>query len=378
MNQKTLTLLGIAAAVSIVIAVAVGAWKPTPDFDNSGIRDLVQDLNPSAVHAIEIEADGESARLVRQGSGFVVASKLNYPASIEQIDRVIGECMKIRTDARVTDDPADHEALKVREVDEGVQHVRFLDADGKLIVGLLVHDEPASDLGRGFFVRLEGEDAVYHTTDYVSFQAGSLDYVDKDILDLPREDIARVLAQNSGGEYTILSPEKGKVELQDIPAGKQVKGNGHESVFGAATRLSFTDFQPAADVKDLTFDSVYEVETRSQAEYRFEIATQTEPAATEGGEPTSKYFVRVSAKYVGPRQVKMEKDADDAEKKRLEGLMLAQDAVDAFNLQHQSWVYELPGYKAKVMVKPLEELLEDEKPPEDAAAPEGDEPPSDK
>lgn len=365
MNESTFTKLGVAAAIMVIAAALVGAYDPQPDFDNSGTRDLIQDINPSNIDTVEVMSDGETAKLVRQGSSFVVASKLNYPASVKEINSVIEKCMKIRTDARITDDASDHEELEVREDDPDVQRVRFLDRDGKLIVGVIVAEEPKNDQGSGYFVRLEGEDAVYHTTEYISFRGKSLQYVDKSIVDLARDDTARVHAQNASGEYTILSPEKGTVELQNVPEGKKVKGSSHESVFGVAQRLEFADFLSATEAKDLNFDAVLEVETRSKAVYRFETAMKVEPSESPDVEGAKTYYVRASAKYVGPEQVQMSPDADEEEKKRLEGLMLARDAVDAFNQKHQSWIYELPSYKATAMRKPLEELLEDEAPPQD-------------
>ena len=73
-------------------------------------------------------------------------------------------------------------------------------------------------------MRLEGDDHVYRTSEWLSFRTAPLDYVQKQIVELPRDDLAEVTVQTSTGEYVIQSPKKGEIELQGVPDGKQVKG----------------------------------------------------------------------------------------------------------------------------------------------------------
>ncbi len=374
MNEKTFNLLGIVAAVMVVLSVVVGSWKPNPDFDNSAARYLVQDLSPNDIGAIEVKNGEDSARLVRSGKNFLVASKHNYPASNKEINSLISKCLKIRTSALVTEDADDHAGLHVVDGGEETQVLKFFDREDKPMLSLYVAPSPKSDEmgGGGFSVRLDGDDKVFHTDEWISFRGKGLDYVDKSLVEIPRDDTARVDVNTPAGVYTILSPEKGKIELQDVPEGQKVKGTSHESVFGAVSYLTLTDFLSEAEVKGLKFDSSYTVETRAKAVYTFEIAQKKEAKEAEGDaepEEETKYFVRCRARYVGGDVMKPKDDDPQEELDRKEALLLAQDACALFNQQHQSWVYEISSWKAEQMVKPKAELLEeDDGKPEEVAA----------
>ena len=366
MSDKTFKTLGIVAAISVVLAIVVGSIKPTVAFDTSGIRDLLPDIEVAGIHAIEIQNGADSTRLERAGPAFTVASKHNYPASNRQINSVIEKCVKIRTTALLTSDAADHESLGISDAEmgnDGVQVVKLFDADGKMVTGLIAAKVGnPEDPSAGYHVRLLEDDKVYDTAEYVQFQAKASDYVEKSLLSIQRDDVAKASVE-AGDSYSILNDEGNQAVLQDVPEGKKAKPSDANQVLGAAVGLAMTDFLSEVEAKDLVFESTYTVETKGKARYAFEIAKKIEKKG-EGEEmdESTRYFVRAKAKYFGPPRESFTVKPDDSQEQldEKDAMLQASDGCREFNQRHQSWVYEVGSWKAEQMCKPLADLVEED------------------
>lgn len=355
-TDKTLKTLGGVAAVLVVLSAWVGSQKPTVEFEFQSGQLLASELDPARIDAIEVQHGEDTVKMRRAGSTFLIESLSNYPASNREVNNLIRSTLGIRCAAEVTDDPEAHAGLRVDLGGEESTTVRFLDQDGKELLGVIVADSKDGQQ----YARLASSDTVYRTEEFVSLRTKGMDFVNKQLLEVQRDEISRVeVAPSEGRIYTIESAEAGKVELQSVPEGMQVKDREPDSVFGAATWLSFTDFESEADAGELDFSNRYTLTTRGGAKYAFELAKQDD-----------KWWVRARASYVGPKSITvpdLPPDATEEQKQANEELLKqnekyaeADKAVKAFNDSHQSWVYEISSWKAESMTKPFDQLVEED------------------
>ncbi|MCC6781955.1 MAG: peptidylprolyl isomerase [Planctomycetes bacterium] len=342
-SESTLRNLAVTAGVLVIASVWVGVRERTTPFRFNKGQLLLPDLDPERIAGIEVKHEQDTVVLKRAGGQFLVESAKNYPANNREVNDLTKRVLGIRLADEVTSDKDAYEGLGVSEAKATT--IRFLDNEGKDIVVVLTGK---SEKGQDH-VRLASSDTVYRVEEGLYLRTKALDYVDKQLLQLERNDIAKVDVAPAGGKvYSIESPEAGKVQLAGIPAGKKAKGTEPDGVFGAATYLSFDEFQSEAEAKDLDFANLYTVRTRLEAEYRFELAKKDD-----------KWFVRARAAYHGPRELSVEGKSKE-ELERNEKLANAAKAVEAFNAKHQSWVYQLGSWKADSMTKAFDDLVQDD------------------
>lgn len=347
MNEKTFNVLGITAAVMVVASVFVGLEKPTVSFGFTKGTYLIRNLDPSSVDRISIKTKTEEIKLARHGTEFVVTSKLSYPASNKEINSLVRDLTKIQLAAEVADSADAHAGLGVALDSEDAKVVRFFDKQDKEIIGVVV-GKAAEGTG-GYNVRLVDDDKVYRSEGYVYVRDKSLDYVEKEIVNNERNNIAKVEVKPGQGEaYTVSSPKEGEVTLEGIPDGKRAKGTTYESVFTATSYLSFEDFAPTSEKQDLEFKDTHVVSRRDGAKFTFDIAKKDD-----------KWWLRGQAEYTGPARITVGEKDDEAKLKENEAFLKAQDAVKEFNGRHTSWVYQVGSWKAENMVKPFADLIEE-------------------
>lgn len=347
MNPKTFNQLGIGAGVMVVLSVIIGLEKPTVNFSFAKGQYLVRSLDPAQVKSITIKSKTEEVKLDKNGDNFVVTSKLSYPAARKEVNTLMRDLSKVQLAAELTTDKGAHKALGVSEDAEDAKVVKFLDAQGKEIVGVIV-GKAAEGTG-GYNVRLTNSDQVYRSEAYINIRDKSLDYMEKEIVNNERNQVEKVEVKPGGGQaYVIASPKEGEVKLEGIPDGKRAKATNYESVFTTTSYFSFEELASASTKQDLEFKDSHIVTRRDGAQFKFDVAKKDD-----------KWWVRGTAAYVGPAKIAISKDDKDDVLKQKEANLKAQDAVEAFNRQHQSWVYQVGSWKAENMAKPFADLIED-------------------
>src|SRR5690606_12231232 len=298
-NQKTFNALGVTAFVMVVLSVFVAFERPTVNFAFAKGSYLIKNLDPKEVATITIKSKNEEVKLDRMSDRFVVSSKMSYPAANKEVNSLIRDLTKIQLAAEVADRAEAHAGLGVALDSEEAKVVRFLDREGKELVGVVVGK---SADGGGYNVRLTNQDQVYRTESYVYLRGRSLDYDDKELVNNERNQIEKVEVKPAAGEaYVITSPKEGEVKLEGIPDGKRAKGSTYESVFSATSWFSFEDFAPAQEKQDLDFKDVHVVTRRDGARYTFEIAKKDD-----------KHWVRARAEYIGPERQKIAREVQQA------------------------------------------------------------------
>ncbi len=378
MSDKNLMKIGIVAAIMAVLAIVVSI--PRTEKVSEIVKDtpLIQGMNTTDIAAIEVEGSGKKARLEKNGDNFVVANKDNYPALIENVNKLIVDCLDIKVEDMVTDNPDNHTELEVLE--SNAKHiVKFFDKDNKLITGIVVGKR--DDNGAGVYVRKLSEKPeeaarVYLAPKTAWLQANPISYVQKKLLECEKKDVSSVTVTTPEGSYSVVAKLKGEnvdLSLPNIPEGKQAKGLEYESVFGAATNIEFSDIKKVSDIDaSVKFDYSYVILCADQTELTLKIAK-----SSEAGQ--DKYYVKCFSEYKNKEFMDKQKSGsisfDASSKESMEELdnqIQVYQSTQEFNARHKDWVYVLESWKAGSMVKSFSELIEDipqveDKEPEDSS-----------
>jgi hypothetical protein len=345
MSNKKLAILGVVAVVMLIWAVVQSQVSNKPKTVSQGPSYLIQGLDPALIDSIVLGTGENAVTLKRQNADFVVVNKDNYPAKAKQINDLISKCLEIETSQFVTDNPANFEDLGVTE-EKARTVVKFLKQDSSLLTGVIIGK--TKEVGEGTYVRLASDNKVYETPSAPWFGSGAMSFIEQQIVSVKRDDINSVTVSSPDGNYVLKTdPGSGGIVMQDIPAGKKLKGTDAQSVFTALTSLSFSDVKK--NPGDLSFDKHYVCRLKDSTEYTINIAAKD-----------NKTYITCSAKFTDERPATIRKDESDEELRAKEAKLLADDNAKEFTAKHQGWIYEIASYKAGSLTKQKSDLLEDE------------------
>ncbi|MBN2181763.1 MAG: DUF4340 domain-containing protein [Sedimentisphaerales bacterium] len=346
MSNKKLLILGIVAVFMMMWAVIQPLISSRYETGSDGLSYLIQGLDPADIDSIVLGTGDNAVTLKRQRNGFVVVNKDNYPAKTSQINDLISKCLEIQRSQFVTDKAANHEDLEVTE-DKAGTVIKFMKADpnSPLLTGIIIGK--TKELGQGSYVRLASDDRVYVTPNVPWFGSGAMNFIESQIVSIKREEIESVTVSYPGGKYVLKPKENSKdIILENIPTGKKINNNEVQSVFTALSSLSFSDVK--RNTGDLSFDRQYVCRLKDSTEYTLNIAAQD-----------GKTYINCIAVFTEGRPTTIKKDESEEELKIKEAKMLVDDKAKKFAAMHQAWIYEIADYKAKLLTKELEDLVED-------------------
>ena len=349
-NQK-LAILALVAAVLVGVAVMLNSTTNGPNEKTTGSAYLIQGLDPSQVTKITVEKGDEPITLTRQDNGFVIAEKSNYSANNKQINTLLTDCMDIQTTELVSQSQDNYSDLGVTE-EKAKDVVKFFQADGALITGVIIGN--SKEGGNGTYVRRIDSDKVYLTSKAPYIRKRALDYMEQNLIALNKENIESVQVTLPDVEYQISDDPNNGLQLSPLPEGRTFKSSDTRSVLSALTGLRFNDVQPKSTANmDFTQPQYqYQCRLKDSTVYTLKIIKEDD-----------KYYVNCSSEYTDKSGVKVDRTKQDSEEelKAKEAKLLAQEKALKFSKRHSPWVYEIPEYKAKYLVKPLEDLLEQPK-----------------
>jgi hypothetical protein len=351
MSDKKLTLLGIVAVFMVIWAVVQSRVSNRPKVGTDRPAYLIQGLDPADIDSIVLGTGEDEVTLKRQGRGFVVVNKNNYPAKASEINNLITKSLEIQTSQFVTDNAANHEDLGLTE-EKAKSLVKFFKPDSSLLTGVVAGK--AKELGQGTYVRLASSDKVYVAPSMPWLGGTAMSYVEQELISVKREDIVSVTVSTAGGEYTLKSTDDDKgVILENIPAGKKYKSNDGDSVFTSLTSLRCDDVTKSSG--DLTFDKQFICRLKDSTVYTLKIAQKDD-----------KTYTTCQAEFTDKTPVMVGTKAEPEEElKKKEAKLLAQENAIKFTQKHQGWVYEIAEWKAKNLIKELSDLIEDEEKPKE-------------
>ncbi|MHC4122501.1 MAG: DUF4340 domain-containing protein [Planctomycetota bacterium] len=351
MSDKKLTILGIVAVLMVILAVVqsnITRKRALPETLEAVY--IIQGLDPEDIGSIVISAGEDTVTLNRKGKRFVIAEKNDYPAKINEVNRLISSCMDIKREVKpYTTNTANHKDLEVAE-ENAKNIIKFLKPDFEMLVGLVIGKD--REQGQGAFVRLISDDEVYVTPKVPWINAGSSNYIEQKIVELKREDIEEVTVVSPKASYTLKADKEGNIVLENLPEGKKLKD--YDQVFNALSSLSFDDVVRRSKLrKELTFDNKFICRLKDSTIYTIEIAKKD-----------NKNYIICDAKFTDETPITKEKSVESEEELiKKEAKLLARDAAQHFSMIHRNWIYEIPEHKIKTLTTKLEDLLQDKEEP---------------
>jgi hypothetical protein len=356
MDNRKLGILAAVAAVMVLWAVLQARLSGGRRAVPSGPTYLIQGLDPAAVDSITIGKGKNPIKIQRQEGHFVVTNKADYPADAKQINDLLTKALDIKTSELVTSDPKNLEDLQATE-DKARSVVKFFKSDGALLTGVVVGQSRES--GQGTYVRLVSSDDVYLTDEAPWFRDRAIDFVNQEIVAAKREDVNAVTVTTPEGTYTLRSEKGDTVGLVNMPADKKLKDSDAKSVLTALTSLRFEDVNTPQQVTGLTFDHEYLCRLNDSTEYRLKLAKKGD-----------KTYLLCEADYLDktPVTIKPNQQDSQAELKKKEAKLLAQEHAQKFTLRHKGWIYEIADWKAKYLTMNQSALLEDKEKPAEKKA----------
>jgi hypothetical protein len=349
MSNKKLTILGIIAAVMIILVVIQARIANRPAATAVQRTYLIQGLSPDKIARIEVKSGDNSVKLQRTGATFAVTDKDNYPAKSSRINELLSGLMDIKSNELITTSSANHADLEVAE-DNAQYVVKLFDQEDQLVTGAVIGKRTESG---DTYVRLVNSDDVYLASNVSWRPSSPIDYVDPLLLQLNKDDIASVIVTDANGVSYTLNSESGSSEVALaglVPEGKELN-NQRNSVFSALTNLRFDDVMKGSSAgNDLIFNRTYLCKLYDSTTYIIKIAKSDD-----------KTWARCSANFADTEEVTIDisKKESDEELKRKEAILLAREAVDRFNRKCKGWVYSIQSWKADNLTKPLDELFDD-------------------
>jgi hypothetical protein len=349
MSNRKLVVLGIIAIVMVLWAGAQLRLSTERASAPTGPSYLIQGLDTAEIFSIVLGTGDDQVILTRQGNRFVVESKDDYPAKINEINGVLAACLDIKTIELVTGNATNHADLRVTE--ERARHVvKLFGKDAEPITGVLI--SPPDAVKKDAYVRRISSNDVYLTLES-QWPSGfsNMDFIDKVLTTVDREKITSVTVTSPDGSYTLKKQaDSSVINLENMPTGKKLKGSDYEQVFYLPTSLQFSDVRKEiSGDSELNFDRTYICRLEDSTVYTFAVAKQED-----------KTYVKCDAIYTDQTLVTKERAVEsEDELKKKEAKLLARDSARKFSTRHSGWIYQIPQYKADNMTKKLDDLLED-------------------
>jgi len=209
------------------------------------------------VTTIEVVAEGRKATVRRTERGWVVEELDGFPvdpAKVQSLARslVTARLLEPKTDrperwARLELDAGQNEKSRARSV-------VLADAQGREIASVVVGKTRYGAFGPGrgaVYVRRGDEPRAWLADRRIEVPAEPLDWVDRQILDIPREAIASVtLRPGTAEEVVIAKPSRDAQELvlDQVPTGRAADKDKLDRLAGTLSGLSLQDVRAAGEV----------------------------------------------------------------------------------------------------------------------------------
>jgi Domain of unknown function (DUF4340) len=341
-NRNLATLAGV-AVISLVLAFLALHRRQammSPQYTRQLVfPGLAHAINAGEITHIKITSKKSGSFEVAfvPTKGWVLPDRMNYPASFEEVKKTLVALATMETIEPKTDNPELFHYVDLDAPPAGNGVAITLTGDkGHVMAALIagkseaVGDEANIDL----FVRKANENQSWLVKSPVEIKSSQSDWMDKKVLDVDRDRVARVEVQPATGpSYTVsrTKPTEASFTVSPLPKGRELAypgaGDGEASVMDDFT---FDDSRPASD---FDFNNAARVTTRT-----FDGLIVTVDVIKQGDD----YWTRVFA------------DSQPGDQKA------AREAL-AINTHAAGWAFKLPAYKGDSFAQPLESLLKPKK-----------------
>lgn len=297
-------------------------------------RHLLAALNPDDVASIHLAKDGEEVTLERGEDGFTVTDVHGYPAANEAVNRVLRTLVDLELEKEVGTGDDLYRELGLTADSPEMTEVVLSDAAGAEMVRLRIGD--AFEGGNGSYLRrLDGDGGpAYLSTRRVSFNTAPDSYLDKEIVNVPAEEIERI----DGPDYQIARSEDG-LHLDLTPPGRAEDPAKIRRVASLIGPLRFDEVFLADDdaVRGLDLEPTLDLRLADGSGYRLAFAERDRAG-----------YIQVTGYHTVDR-VTIDRDEAETELEEKAKILGRADEIAGFNRFHGSWVYRVGSSTADVL-----------------------------
>lgn len=255
--MRNLLLLGAATVgFSVAAAISVSQQREAtsvqfePELFFPDLSDTVNQTE-SLVYTLGVGMQGtESITLERDDAGgWVVKERNGYPARNDRVRKTILGLTELEAFEPRTANPEWHRNLGLlapEDLGRGIR-VQLLDGGGEELASLIAGEvvDASSDIqGRGFlYVRRDGDDQTWLARGSISLDKDITGWLDRNVLELPEDNIRRVTLWDGTETPAILSrldPAHPNFIVENVPDGKVGRG----APLINASAKAFADFAP--------------------------------------------------------------------------------------------------------------------------------------
>jgi hypothetical protein len=342
MKSSSKVLLALAA----VLVLAAVLLRPQSDSDTATTDLLMPELQAQLeqVTKVELVTAGNNAKitLVKADGFWGLEQRAGYRIEFDRLRSILRALAQLKTAEAMTSNPQYFDRLHlvdVADANSNAKAIRIYGEDGNKVAGLLLGDSLYRGDTEYTYIRVEGDNQSWLVAGGLDLWLTPTQWLDKDLLDIEREQINAVEVSHADGETLTVkreTDENGQASkdllVQNVPSGKELLypsvGNGPAE---ALQNLRLDDVQAASSF-GWQPDNI--VTTRLTRKDGITIVTQAERRETE-------YFLAISVEYAG------EDDELKAEAEKLSN-------------QFKGWVYSIQPYKYQALAKRVQQMLKDE------------------
>jgi hypothetical protein len=188
------------------------------------------------------DSDDNSVRLLNKSGTWVLPDAGDYPADAQKINTFLEKLAAVSTSSSVARSPDSHLRLRVSE--QGFERKVDLALEGGGHTVLYLGSSP--NFG-AVHVRLQGDAAVFLTTEVAAFDAGATPgaWIDPVYLRIPEEEVRAVSIDNTSGEWTLVKVDEGSWSLTDLSSDEMVDQSAVTSLLNRVTVVRMTE--PVSD-----------------------------------------------------------------------------------------------------------------------------------
>lgn len=347
----------LAVIVLAVAATAIAAYLITerlrggdvPGFSAIDGRPLLAEAAERRDTIGTLALEGAASRMTFRrddGGTWRLAERDGYPVRGGMVEDLVEHVAGMTATYVSRDTPPPYEALGLPDpfrADGPVFSVRLADGDGETLGALTIGEGLAVPGGAQLikvFVKRADDSRVWLVEDAAAAAAvpplDPLAWMDRQIMDVPRERIREVEIASPDGEPLVLrQDENGDVQVVGAPEGASVDPEAVAPTLAAPTFLEFEDVKAAAAVAETASPWRFSARVDGGIAYRARLY-----------EDDDEVWAVFAAEAVP------ETDTDSGTATATSG---AAQQAEAFNRRHGDWAYRLPSHVAGfLMVRPAD------------------------
>jgi hypothetical protein len=333
----------VVTIVTVVLAVVVGIGHETASFDLLKREPVFEALreNPDAAAKVEVKSRFGEFTLQRVSGGWVSPDRADYPVKESDVRRLVVGLSDMRFVERKTANPERFKRLEVQDISDELSdsaYVKVSDTNDKALAEVIVGRPSArffSGSVSGSYIRFPETTDTWLVTSIANVQTRLIPWLDREIVTVPANQIARVSIGAGEGAYVLSrADEQAEFSIEGAPKGRSLDQEKVRTISRALADVELEDVKHRSKFVLPKDSIVAEVVTFDGLSVRVRLA-----------KVDKKNWATFEASYVG----------DDSETS--DEATAARDTAKAINFRVGNWVYWLPSAVFENLTRTVEKVL---------------------